>query len=40
MSKGYYCQIRKAFMFVLSHYESVVFKFHESILYIIVTSVS
>lgn len=33
MSKGYYCQMKKAFIFVLSEYESVVVKFYESIYY-------
>lgn len=31
--KGYDCQMKKAFIFVLSEYESVVVKFHESIYY-------
>lgn len=33
MSKGYYCQMKKAFIFVLSEYESVVVKLYESIYY-------
>lgn len=33
MSKGYYCQMKKAFIFVLSEYETVVVKLYESIYY-------